>query len=60
MSDAVSVSEAARQLGVSVDTIHRWMEDGVLDGFRLPSGHRRILLSSIAKIRTVEPDPAAT
>jgi len=60
MSDALSVSEAARALGVSVDTIHRWMDDGTLEGFRLPSGHRRILLSSITKIRpTVQPDPAA-
>jgi len=58
MSDAVAVSEAARALGVSIDTIHRWMDDGTLEGFRLPSGHRRILLSSIEKIRVTEPDPA--
>jgi excisionase family DNA binding protein len=50
-SDAVAVSEAARALGVSVDTIHRWFDDGTLDGFRLPSGHRRILLDSIEHLR---------
>jgi excisionase family DNA binding protein len=40
----LSVSEAARQLGVSSQTIREWFDAHALEGYRNPSNHRRILL----------------
>ncbi len=55
-----SVSEAARLLGVSPDTVRRWIDDGHLDATRSPSGHRRIdglTLARFAQSIHEGPDP---
>lgn len=40
--ELVPISEAARILGVSVDTVRRWEADGRLASFRAtPTAHRR-------------------
>ena len=37
-----SPREAARQLGVSVRTAQLWVEEGRLQAWKAPGGHRRI------------------
>lgn len=43
----VSTGKAADMLGVSTATVLALMDDGTLDGYTLPSGHRRIRLTSV-------------
>lgn len=38
---ALSVSQVAHRLGVSIGTVRRWSDDGYLEGFRTPGGQRR-------------------
>ena len=38
---ALSVSQVAARLGVSIGTVRRWADDGYLEGFRTPGGQRR-------------------
>ena len=47
MSRLLSIKQAANQLGVSVSTLRRWDETGVLVAQRTPKGHRRYGLSKI-------------
>ena len=47
MSRLLSIKQAANQLGVSVSTLRRWDETGVLVAQRTPKGHRRYELSKI-------------
>ena len=47
MSRLLSIKQAANQLGVSVSTLRRWDETGVLVAQRTPKGHRRYDLSKI-------------
>jgi excisionase family DNA binding protein len=37
----LSISEAARMLGVSLSTVRRWSDSGVLPSYRTPGGQRR-------------------
>lgn len=46
----VSIGEAAKELGVSVDTVRRWADDGKLRFERAPSGHRRFYLADLKRI----------
>jgi len=41
------IGDAARRLGVSVDTLRRWDENGTLLARRLPSGQRVYLPSDL-------------
>lgn len=45
--EVLGTQEAARQLGVSVRTVQLWVENGTLDAWKTPGGHRRILRSSV-------------
>lgn len=47
MSRLLSIKQTANQLGVSVSTLRRWDETGVLVAQRTPKGHRRYDLSEI-------------
>ena len=47
MSRYVSISVAAKTLGVSIQTLRRWDEEGVLVADRTPKNHRRYDLSKI-------------
>lgn len=38
---ALSTSQVARRLGVSVGTVRRWSDDGYLSAYRTPGGQRR-------------------
>lgn len=48
--EIVPISEAARRLGVSVDTLRRWDTSGKLSAIRLPSGQRRFRASDIKQL----------
>jgi excisionase family DNA binding protein len=47
-----SAGEAADKLGVSLETVRRYMDTGDLTGYVLPSGHRRIDPASIDRLKT--------
>jgi excisionase family DNA binding protein len=42
-----STRDAARRLGVSVRTVQLWVEEGRLQAWKTPGGHRRIRLDSV-------------
>ena len=55
------VSEAARLLGVSPDTVRRWVDDGKVGATRLASGRRVIEGRDLARLAAsiaAAPDPA--
>lgn len=49
-SRTCSTREAAQQLGVSVRTAQLWVEEGRLNAWKTPGGHRRILVESVAHL----------
>jgi excisionase family DNA binding protein len=53
MSRLLLPGEAAAQLGVSLDTIRRYLENGLLDGITLPSGHRRVTAESVERVKNL-------
>lgn len=57
----LTVSEAARHLGVSLSTVRRWSDAGYLRGYRTPGGQRRFTVEQLdAFLRSLEQrDPYA-
>jgi len=51
MAELMQVRMAARELGVSENTLRRWEERGLLRAVRLPSGVRRFRPEDIAALR---------
>lgn len=45
-----SAREAAQILGVSVRTAQQWVEEGLLQAWKTPGGHRRILIASVERM----------
>jgi excisionase family DNA binding protein len=45
-----TTGQAAQILGVNVSTIQDWIARDYLEGWRLPSGHRRVSRESVDKI----------
>lgn len=45
--ETLTMTEAAKRLGVSTDSIRRWFDSGTLKGWRTPGGVRRIDASSV-------------
>ncbi|MBI1396560.1 MAG: response regulator [Betaproteobacteria bacterium] len=56
--DTCTTREAARRLGVSLRTVQLWTESGVLEAWKTPGGHRRVLQSSVERL-LAERQPAA-
>ncbi|MEM0961936.1 MAG: helix-turn-helix domain-containing protein [Bacteroidota bacterium] len=50
MSEQLSVRAAADLLGVHVDTIRRWTDEGRLPETRTPGGHRRIPRAAVDQL----------
>lgn len=53
MSGWLTTGEAALTLGVSIDTVKRYLATGRLEGITLPSGHRRITRASVEALKGV-------
>ena len=51
MSTFLRLGEAARQLGVSVDTVRRYVEEGRLPSFRTPGGQTQVRAEDVAALR---------
>ena len=49
-SDTCTTREAARRLGVSLRTVQLWTESGVLDAWKTPGGHRRVLNAAVDRL----------
>lgn len=48
-SDLISISEASQILGVNEATLRQWTDEGKLDAFVTPGGHRRYSKSDLKK-----------
>ena len=53
----LTLGEASHHLGVDPDTLRRWSDNGKIDVFRTPGGHRRFLR---AALDTLLPRPRQT
>ena len=51
MADDLSLGEAAKQLGVSVDTLRRWDAAGKLETTRDEGDRRRVPVSEVERLR---------
>jgi molybdopterin-binding protein len=51
-AEGVSLGSAARELGVSVDTLRRWDRDGKIETTRDAHGRRRVARSEIVRLST--------
>lgn len=51
------VNEAARDLGVSLNTLRRWSDSGKLTCYRSPGGHRRFRLEDVQALLVAEERP---
>lgn len=59
MTDYILPGEAADLLGVTRDTIRRYVDQGLLEGIKTPGGQRRIDRQSIQQILTPDTPKAA-
>lgn len=50
-TDTLPIGEAARVIGVAVETIRRWEADGKIESVRTPSGHRRFTTAEVARVK---------
>lgn len=53
----LSIGQAAKELGVSQETLRRWEADGKIEVERTPGGHRRY---DVSKLRHLTPRPSVT
>jgi excisionase family DNA binding protein len=54
----LSISQAARELGVSLGTMRRWADMGYIESYRTPGGQRRFSREHIDRfVASLSPDP---
>ena len=47
----IPIGEAARLLGVSVETVRRWEARGIIAATRTPLGQRRFAVTEVERVR---------
>ena len=47
----LTLREASRYLGVSEPTLRRWTDEGLVEAFRTPGGHRRYLVDALLRFQ---------
>jgi excisionase family DNA binding protein len=50
MSEMITPGEAAKILGVSTDTVGRYLDRGIIEGHRTPGGQRRVNRDSVESV----------
>jgi excisionase family DNA binding protein len=50
MSEIITPGEAAKILGVSTDTVGRYLDLGIIEGHRTPGGQRRVNRDSVESV----------
>tara|TARA_R110002126_G_scaffold48343_2_gene134689 strand:- start:33 stop:230 length:198 start_codon:yes stop_codon:yes gene_type:complete len=50
MNEIITPGEAAKILGVSTDTVGRYLDLGIIEGHRTPSGQRRVNRDSVESV----------
>lgn len=58
----IPISEAAERLGVHENTVRNWIDLRLLDGYRTPTGRRKLRLGSVERLEREMfgvPSPAA-
>jgi excisionase family DNA binding protein len=46
----IPISEAADRLGVHENTVRNWIDLGLLDSYRTPTGRRKLRLESVERL----------
>ena len=46
----ISVGQASIRLGISKQTVRKWIDEGKLKAFITPGGHRRVFVQEINKV----------
>jgi excisionase family DNA binding protein len=46
----LAISEAAERLGVHQNTVRNWIDQGLLNGYRTPTGRRKLRLDSVERL----------
>ncbi len=46
----IPISVAADRLGVHENTVRNWIDQGLLDGYRTPTGRRKLRLTSVERL----------
>lgn len=46
----IPISEAAERLGVHENTVRNWIDQGLLDGYRTPTGRRKLRLTGVERL----------
>ena len=49
-SEYVSVGKASKILGVCIQTVRKWVDEGKLKSFITPTKHRRVSLEDIKRL----------
>jgi len=50
-TESITTGEAARMLGVSSETVRRWIKSGYIKAQHLPSGQARITVETITELQ---------
>jgi excisionase family DNA binding protein len=49
--ETISIKEAAARLSVHENTVRNWIDRGLLDGYRTPTGRRKLRLDDVQRVQ---------